>query len=114
MPTLIPRNRDRLPRELIQRGSDLDQMITLAGDAAASNSFGAQGTLKAARSMIKRLCPKYRPSRASSIETVCGSGEDDGQPFRSGCGVCLCGQFTAAGMYLGDVIPMSALTRASQ
>jgi hypothetical protein len=40
---------------------------------------------------------------------LCGSGEDNGQPFRAGCGICLVGQFTAAGKFLGDLIPMSAL-----
>ena len=98
-----------LPRDLSRRGSDLDRLITIAGDAAARGTFGAADTVAVARSMLHRLCPDYRPSKACQIDVLCGSGEDNGQPFRAGCGICLVGQFTAAGKFLGDLIPMSAL-----
>jgi hypothetical protein len=98
-----------LPRDLSRRGSDLDRIITIAGDAAARGTFGAADTVAVARSMLHRLCPDYRPSKACPIDVLCGSGEDNGQPIRTGCGICLVGQFTAAGKFLGDLIPMSAL-----
>lgn len=103
-----------LPRDLFRRGSDLDRLITIAGDAAAEGTFGAADTVAVTRSMLRRLCPDYRPSTACQIDVLCGSGEDNGKPSRSGCGKCLVGQFTAAGKFLGDVIPMSAIVRAEQ
>jgi hypothetical protein len=103
-----------LPRDLSRRGSDLDRLITIAGDAAAEGTFGAADTVAVTRSVIRRLCPDYRPSKACHIDVLCGSGEDSGQPFRTGCGKCLVGQFTAAGKFLGDVIPTSALVSARQ
>jgi hypothetical protein len=106
--------RSCLPRDLSRRGSDLDRLITIAGDAAADGTFGAADTVAVTRSMLRSLCPNYRPSNACQIDVLCGSGEDNGKPFRSGCGICLVGQFTAADMFLGDVIPMSALVRAQQ
>jgi len=104
--------RSCLPRDLSRRGSDLDRLITIAGDAAANGTFGAADTVAVTRSILRRLCLDYRPSRACHIGVLCSSGEDNGQPFRSGCGICLVGQFTAAGMFLGDVIPTSALVSA--
>jgi hypothetical protein len=103
-----------LQRDLSHRGSDLDRLITIAGDAAAEGTFGAADTVAVTRSMIRRLCPDYRPSKAGQIDVLCGSGEDNGQPIRTCCGICLVGQFTAAGKFIGDVIPLSALARAQQ
>jgi hypothetical protein len=103
-----------LPRDLSRRGSDLDRLITIAGDAAAQGTFGAADTVAVTRSMVRRLCPDYRPSKACQMDVLCGSGEDNGEPIRTGCGICLVGQFTAAGKFLGDVIQMSALARAQQ
>ncbi len=76
--------RSRLPRDLSRRGSDLDRLITIAGDAATQGTFGAANTVAVTRSMIHKLCPDYRPSKACQIDVLCGSGEDNGQPFRSG------------------------------
>jgi len=104
--------RSCLPRELSRRGTDLDRLITITGDAAANGTFGAAETVAVTRSMLRKLCSDYRPSKACQTEVLCGSGEDNGQPIRTGCGFCLVGQFTSAGMFLGDVIPISALVRA--
>ena len=104
--------RSCLPRDLSRRGSDLDRLITIAGDAAAGGTFGAADTVAVTRSMLRRLCPNYRPSEACQFDVLCGSGEDNGKPIRTTCGVCVAGQFTAAGKFLGDVIPTSALVRA--
>jgi hypothetical protein len=109
-----PAQRSCLPGDLSRRGSDLDRLITIAGDAAAEGTFGAADTVAVARSMLRSLCPDYRPSKACQIDVLCGSGEDNGKPSRSGCGKCLVGQFTAAGKFLGDVIPISAPVRAQQ
>ena len=76
--------RSCLPRDLSRRGSDLDRLITIAGDAAAEGTFGAANTVAVTRSMIRRLCPDYRPSKACRIDVLCGSGEDNGQPIRTG------------------------------
>lgn len=106
--------RSTLPRDLSRRGSDLDRLITIAGDAATESTFGAANTVAVTRSMIHKLCPDYRPSRACQIDVLCGSGEDNSQPLRSSCGICLVGQFTAKGGFIGDVFPVSALVRAQQ
>ena len=106
--------RSCLPRDLSRRGSDLDRLITIAGDAAAEGTFGAADTVAVTRSMLRRLCPDYRPSKACPTDVLCGSGEDNGQPIRTSCSICLVGQFTAAGRFLGDVIPTSVIVRAQQ
>jgi hypothetical protein len=103
--------RSSLPRDLSRRGSDLDRLITIAGDAAAQGTFGAADTAAVTRNMLRKLCPDYRPSKACQTDVLCGSGEDNGRPIRTGCGICLVGQFTTAGKFLGDVFPMSALIR---
>jgi hypothetical protein len=105
--TLVQKS--NLPRDLSRRGSDLDRLITIAGDAAAEGTFGAANTVAVTHGMLHRLCPDYRPSKACPIDVLCGSGEDNGQPIRAGCGICLVGQFTAAGKFLGDLVAMSAL-----
>ncbi len=118
MPSLCCTSRlsaaSNLPRDLSRRGSDLDRLITIAGDAAADGTFGAANTVAVTRNMLHKLCPDYRPSKACQIDVLCGSGEDDGKPFRPSCGNCLVGQFTAAGKFLGDVISTSTLVQAQQ
>jgi len=41
--------RSCLPRDLSRRGSDLDRLITIAGDAAAGGTFGAADTVAVTR-----------------------------------------------------------------
>jgi hypothetical protein len=99
--------RSYLPRELFRRGSDLDRLITIAGDSAADNTFGATATVAVTRGMLRRLCPDYRPGRTIDLDVMCGSGEADGRALRHECRTCLVGQFSTSGEFFGDLIPDS-------
>jgi hypothetical protein len=103
---------NRLPAELRQRNSDLDVMITLAGDAAEKRSFGFDATVKTTRRLIRQNCPSYRPSTSSDFDILCRSGEDTGDPYcGSKCYMCRAGQFTASGMFTGEVTGEDHLER---
>ena len=109
MPSLCegrtPVQRSRLPRDLSRRGSDLDRLITIAGEAAAEGTFGAANTVAVTRGMLHRHCPDYRPGRAIDLDVMCGSGEIDGVALRPGCKRCIVGQFSTSGEFLGDLAP---------
>ena len=97
--------RSHLPRELFRRDSDLDQLITIAGDSAADGTFGAAATVAVTRGMLHKLCPDYRPGQAINLDVLCGSGEADGVAFRPECKKCIVGQFSTSGAFLGDLVP---------
>ena len=109
MPSLVQgrsfAQRSDLPRELFRRGSDLDQLITIAGDSAADGMFGAANTAAVTRSMLRKLCPDYRPGRAIDLDVMCGSGEADGCALRPDCRACLVSHFSTSGMFCGDLVP---------
>lgn len=96
--------RSHLPRELFRRGSDLDRLITIAGDAAADNTFGAANTVAVTRSMLRKLCPNYRPGSVIELDVLCRSGEADGRALRPECRRCLVSRFSASGMFCGDLL----------
>jgi len=106
--------RSYLPRELFRRGSDLDQLITIAGDSAADSTFGAAATVAVTRGMLHRLCPDYRPGRTIDLDVMCGSGETDGVAFRPECRTCLVGQFSTSGEFLGDLVPVGEASQAAE
>jgi hypothetical protein len=64
--------RSCLPHDLSRRGSDLDRLITIAGDAAARGTFGAANTVDVTRGMLRRLCPDYRPRPYRHIHFAAG------------------------------------------
>ncbi len=107
---LIPRKRDDLPRDLVQRGGDLDQLITIAASAFESRTYGASGVVNSARDQLRKLCPSYEPSRGGVGDIVCSSGEADGSPRRLGCCKCIVSQFSPQGMFLGEIIELSTGT----
>jgi hypothetical protein len=93
-----------LPRELFRRDSDLDRLITIAGDAAADGTFGAANTVVVTRSLLRKLCPDYRPGTVIDLDVICGSGEADGCALRPECRSCLVSRFSASGMFCGDLV----------
>jgi hypothetical protein len=101
-----------LPRELFRRDSDLDRLITIAGDSAADGTFGAANTVTVTRGMLRRLCPDYRPGRAIDLDVLCGSGEADGCALRPECRTCLVSQFAASGKFCGDLVPDGEASQA--
>ena len=101
-----------LPHELFRRDSDLDRLITIAGDSAADGTFGAANTVTVTRGMLRRLCPDYRPGRAIDLDVLCGSGEADGCALRSECRNCLVSQFAASGKFCGDLVPDGEASQA--
>ena len=107
---LIPRKRDDLPRDLVQRGGDLDQLITIAASAFESRTYGAAGVVNSARDQLRKLCSSYEPSRVNVGDIICSSGEVDGCPRRPGCYKCIVSQFSPQGVYLGEVIGFSTDT----
>lgn len=106
---LLHRKRDDLPRDLVERGGDLDQMITIAGEAFESKACGAAGVVATTRQQLKRLCPSYQPSRSSVGEIDCASGETNGEPVRPGCLKCIAGQFTPKGKFIGEIFAVPEL-----
>jgi hypothetical protein len=101
-----------LPRELFRRDSDLDRLITIAGDSAADGTFGAANTVTVTRGMLRRLCPDYRPGRAIDLDVLCGSGEADGRALRLECRTCLVSQFAPSGTFCGDLVPDDEASQA--
>jgi len=97
--------RSYLPRELFRRDSDLDRLITIAGDSAAEGAFGAATTVAVTRGMLHRLCPDYQPGRTIDLDVLCGSGEADGCALRPECRTCLVSQFARSGTFCGDLVP---------
>ena len=104
----IPRTNSQLPAELCRKGTDLDVMITLAGDGDEAKSvFGFSTVVRTTRRMIKQNCSLYKPSRAEGRELniLCLSGEIDGTPFRgSQCFECRAGQFSKNGVFIGEIV----------
>ena len=101
----LPRRADQLPIELTQRNSDIDVMITIAGDSTERRTFGFQSTLKVTRRLIHQNCDSYRPSTTSVDAVLCRSGEDTGNPSRGAtCFKCRASQFSASGLFTGEVI----------
>jgi hypothetical protein len=110
MPSKVSRRAKQLPRELFQRDSDLDVLITIAGNAAAKRSFAFTSTVKTTRKLLRNDCPNYLPSLSSPNEVLCRSGEEDGTPYRAGsdCFRCRAAQFSANGLFIGEMTTSSA------
>jgi len=105
--------KSHLPHELFRRGSDLDRLITIAGDAAADGTFGAANTVAVTRSMLSKLCPDYRPGSVIDLDVICGSGEANGCPLRPECRRCLVSRFSASGKFCGDLVSDGEANQAS-
>jgi hypothetical protein len=105
----LSRRSSQLPVELRQKNSDLDVLITLAGDAVDAGHFGAASQVRVTRRVIRQNCSSYRPSNAEENSVLCGSGEKDGTPIRGNeCFNCRAGQFSASGFFAGDLISITA------
>jgi hypothetical protein len=94
-----------LPAELLQQGSDLFQTVKLAAEVSDLGVHGAEGLVKKTRTLLHRSCPQYRISQADGHGLLCGSGEQDGQPFRPECVGCIVGRFSANGFFVGEILP---------
>ena len=109
MPLRIPRIQTDLPSDLFLKGSDLDNMVQLATEAADLRSFRSESTIAVARSLVKAACPNYSPSRVNKNDMLCSSGELDGNPIRHECSFCRVGQFSATGFFMGSIVPIEVL-----
>lgn len=94
--------------ELLERGSDLAQMVQAAANAADKHIPGSPGLINKARTLLHSSCPQYRRSQADGHGLLCASGERDGQPVRSECIGCNVGSFSANGMFVGEILPAGA------
>lgn len=102
---LIRRASVQLPAELVNRRSDLDVLITLAGDGVDNRTYGFESTVRVARRVLRQNCSSYRPSQDHPNDVLCGSGEKDGEPvLGSTCFKCRVSQFSQNGFFTGEVI----------
>jgi hypothetical protein len=105
----LPRHAQQLPVELVQRNSDLDVLITIAGDSTEKRTFGFESTVKITRRVIHQNCSSYRPSTSGDNAVLCRSGEDTGNPYRGeACFSCRAGQFSKSGVFIGEMAEASA------
>lgn len=91
-----------LPRELIERGSDLNQMVSLAGDLVSHRHGSAQALVNKTRTLLHQACPHYKPSRKDPV--ICRSGEDNGRAYRGRvCSQCTVAQFSPNMVFIGEL-----------
>jgi hypothetical protein len=105
----IRRPAQKLPIELVQRNSNVDLLITLAGDSATNRTFGFESMVKTTRHVIRQHCSGYQPSSQSPFDILCKSGESDGNPSRGSlCFNCRVSQFSANGFFTGEMTEKEA------
>lgn len=92
-----------LPAELLEKGSDLHQLVTIAGDLSAQRTEGANALANKARTLLHNACPSYKKSFDPERVFHCASGERDGKPIRPECTRCIVSQFSANGFFVGDI-----------
>lgn len=97
-------NSSRLPRNLFQLGSDIDKMVDAADAAFLKHAFVAPIVIAVTRDLIHKSCPSYEPSNCHTGDTLCGSGEQDGHPYRFDCKDCIVSQFSRSGFFTGEVV----------
>ena len=109
MPLLRPNTSNELPRELFEHKGPLNEMISIAATASEKRSFGSTRTVATARRQLQHLCPGYSPSQDHPEDVLCASGESNGQPKYRACNRCIAGQFSASGVFVGELVPVNML-----
>lgn len=96
--------------EMMERGSDLSQLVTVAGDMRATRQEGADAIANKTRTLLHNSCSSYKQSRNKEAGVFCASGERDGVPVRPECTRCIVGQFSQSGLFVGELIPVEAIS----
>jgi hypothetical protein len=114
----VPNTSRKLSPALLQRGSDLDQMVSVADEATRQHKFGAEATLNVTWELLKQACPDYEACMITTTvqgtlapSVMCTSGQTDGRPYRFDCQTCRVSQFSRGGFFTGEIMPASAIGR---
>jgi hypothetical protein len=96
-------SRPILPKELIDRESDLTKLIVFAGDMSVIDPNRAPVVAKS-KDLLRRACRSYRPSTGGD-DLLCRSGEETGHPYRGkACARCAVGQFSRSLFFVGEIL----------
>jgi hypothetical protein len=92
-----------LPKELVDRGSDLTKLIVFAGDMSVIDPKRGPVVAKT-QDLLQRACRNYRPSTGGD-DLLCRSGEETGHPYRGeACSRCTVGQFSQSLFFVGEPV----------
>ena len=96
-------SRPVLPKEMIDRESDLTKLIVFAGDMSVIDPKRGAVVAKT-QDLLRRSCRSYRPSNGGD-ELVCRSGEETGHPYCGrACAQCTVGQFSRGMFFVGEIV----------
>jgi hypothetical protein len=96
-------SRPVLPKEMIDRESDLTKLIVFAGDMSVIDPKRGPVVAKT-KDLLRRACRNYRPSTGGD-DLICRSGEETGHPYRGrACAQCTVGQFSKAMFFVGETV----------
>ena len=96
-------SRPFLPKELVDRESDLVKLIVFAGDLSAIDPHRGPVVAKT-QELLRRGCRNYRPSTGGD-DLLCRSGEETGRPYRGeACSRCIVGQFSRSLFFVGQPV----------
>jgi hypothetical protein len=91
-----------LPKELVDRQSDLGKLIVFAGDLSVIDPIRSPTVVKT-QDLLRRACRNYRPSTGED-DLLCRSGEETGHPYRGrACAQCTVGQFSETMFFVGSL-----------
>ena len=92
-----------LPRELVDRESDLGKLIMFAGDLSVIDPKRGPVVAKT-QDLLRQACRSYRPSTGGD-DLLCRSGEETGHPYCGrACAQCTVGQFSKAMFFVGETV----------
>jgi hypothetical protein len=96
-------SRPVLPKEMVDRESDLTKLIMFAGDLIAIDPNRGPVVAKT-QDLLRQACRNYRPSTGGD-DLLCRSGEETGRPYRGeSCSQCTVGQFSRSMFFVGEIL----------
>jgi hypothetical protein len=100
--------RKGVPECLKNPNDELYQLVVATGDISTAHRRYRREATELTRGFIQQACPHYKKSLVDDL--LCRSGEDTGRAYRGRtCHGCMAvGQFTAKGMFLGEIAPSAA------
>ena len=96
-------SRPVLPKEMVDRESDLTKLIVLAGDMSVIDPKRSPVVAKT-QDLLRHACRSYRPSTGGD-DLLCRSGEETGHPYHGrACAQCTVGQFSRSMFFVGEIV----------
>jgi hypothetical protein len=96
-------SRPVIPKELVDRESDLTKLIVFAGDMSAIDPKRGPVVAKT-QDLLRQACRSYQPSTGGD-DLLCRSGEETGHPYCGrACAQCTVGQFSRAMFFVGETV----------